>query len=141
MRPFKITHPAHQGEPYEGPHIDQTLAKRLETHRWHVLRITFDDDPLPETYETVLAAKTVTPHAMKKLLAKAWCARQIMWHTRQCGILVEVGADGYYLVTPGGAQPNSANEPRRPGVGAVLPSRRAVHPAFVEHDITKAWDG
>jgi len=28
----------------------------------------------PETYEAVVAAKTVTPNAMKKLMAKAWCA-------------------------------------------------------------------
>jgi hypothetical protein len=48
-----------------------------------------------------VAAKTVTPNAMKKLLSKAWCARQIMWSNRQNGILLEVGRDGYYLVTPG----------------------------------------
>jgi len=35
-----------------------------------------------ETCEAVVAAKTIAPYAMKKLLAKAWCARQIMWLTR-----------------------------------------------------------
>jgi hypothetical protein len=52
----------------------------------------------------VVAAKTVTPNAIKKLLAKAWCARQIMWPNRQIGILVETGATGFYLVTPGDEQ-------------------------------------
>jgi hypothetical protein len=31
-------------------------------------------------------------------MAKAWCARQIMWPNRQIGILVETGATGFYLV-------------------------------------------
>ena len=101
MEPYKITHP---GQPYEGPHIGRRLTKQLDTHRWHVLRIEFVDGPQPETYETVVAAKTVTPNAMKKLLAKAWCARQIMWPNRQIGILVETGANGFYLVTPGDEQ-------------------------------------
>jgi hypothetical protein len=104
MEPFKITRP---GAPYEGPHIGPRLAKQLNTHRWHVLRIAFVDEPQPETYEAVLAAKTITPNAIKKLLAKAWCARQIMWPNRQNGILVETGATGFYLVTPrpeGGAR-------------------------------------
>ena len=52
----------------------------------------------------MVAAKTITPNAIKKLLAKAWCARQIMWPNQQNGILVEVGGDGYYLVTPGAVQ-------------------------------------
>ena len=51
----------------------------------------FDNEPRPETYDAVVASKTVTPNAIKKLLAKAWCARQIMWPNRQNGILVEVG--------------------------------------------------
>lgn len=77
-----------------GPHIGRPLAKKLDTHRWHVLRIAFEDEPQPETYESVVAAKTVTPNAMKKLLAKARCARQIMWPNRQDGILLEIGASG-----------------------------------------------
>jgi hypothetical protein len=97
MEPYKITRP---GAPYEGPHIGPQLAKKLDTHPWHVLRIAFLDEPQPETYESVVAAKTVTPKAIKKLLAKAWCARQIMWPNRQNGILVETGATGFYLVTP-----------------------------------------
>jgi hypothetical protein len=100
MEPFRITRP---GQPYEGPHIGRRLAQKLDTHRWHVLRIEFLDEPQPENYEAVVAAKTVTPYAMKKLMAKAWCARQIMWPTRQNGILVETGATGFYLVTPGAA--------------------------------------
>ena len=64
----------------------------------------FDNEPQPETYDAGVAAKTVTPNAIKKLLAKAWCARQIMWPNRQNGILVEVGGNGYYLVTPGAVQ-------------------------------------
>lgn len=96
MEPFKITRP---GQPYEGPHIGRRLAQKVDTHHWHALRHAFDDAQ-PETYESVLAAKTITPVAMKKLLAKAWCARQIMWPNRQIGILVETGANGFYLVTP-----------------------------------------
>jgi hypothetical protein len=72
MEPFKITRP---GQPYEGPHIGRMLAKKFDTHRWHVLRIAFEDEPQPETHEAVVAAKTVTPYAMKKLMAKAWSAR------------------------------------------------------------------
>jgi hypothetical protein len=102
MNPFKITHP---GQPYEGPHLGQRLAKKLDTHRWHVLRIAFLNEPQPETYEAVVATKTVTPNAIKKLLAKAWCARQMMWPNRQDGILLEVGGSGYYVVTPGAVQP------------------------------------
>ena len=98
MEPYKITHP---GAPYEGPHIGRRLAKKLDSHRWHILRIEFLDEPQPETYDAVVAAKTITPNAMQKLLAKAWCARQIMWPNRQNGILVETGATGFYLVTPG----------------------------------------
>jgi hypothetical protein len=98
MESYKITRP---GQPYEGPHIGRLLAKKLDTHRWHVLRIEFLDEPQPETYEAVVATKTITPNAMKKLLAKAWCARQIMWPNRQNGILLETGATGFYLVTPG----------------------------------------
>jgi hypothetical protein len=98
MEPYKITHP---GQPYSGPHIGRPLAKKLDTHRWHVLRFAFEDEPQPETYESVVATKTVTPNAMKKLLAKAWCARQIMWPNRQDGMLLEIGASGFYLVTPG----------------------------------------
>ena len=101
MESYKITHP---GQPYRGPHIGPRLTKQLNTHRWHVLRIEFVNEPQPETYEAVVAAKTVTPKAMKKLLAKAWCTRQIMWPNRQNGILVEVGGNGYYLVTPGAEQ-------------------------------------
>jgi hypothetical protein len=56
---------------YEGPHIRSRLAEKLDTHRWHVLRIEFLDEPQPESYEAVVAAKTVTPYAMKKLMAKA----------------------------------------------------------------------
>jgi hypothetical protein len=82
-------------------HIGPRLAKKLGTHRWHVLRHAFVNDPQPETYDAVVAAKTVTRNAMKKLLAKAWCARQIMWPNRQQRILVETGATGFYLVTPG----------------------------------------
>jgi hypothetical protein len=98
MAPFKITHP---GQPYEGPHISSRLAQKLDTHRWHILRIAFEDELQPENYEALVAAKTVTPNAMRKLMAKAWCARQIMWPNRQNGILVETGATGFYLVTPG----------------------------------------
>jgi len=98
MEPYKITHP---GAPYEGPHIGPRFAKQLDTHRWHVLRIAFANEPQPETYEALVAAKMVTPHAIKKLLARAWCSRQIMWPNRQSGILVETGATGFYLVTPG----------------------------------------
>jgi hypothetical protein len=76
MEPYKITRP---GAPYEGPHIGRLLAKKSDTHRWHVLRIEFLDEPQPETYEVVVAAKTVTPNAMKRMLAKSWFARQIMW--------------------------------------------------------------
>jgi hypothetical protein len=46
MESFKITRP---GAPYEAPHIGPRLAKKLETHRWHVLRIPFDKDPQPES--------------------------------------------------------------------------------------------
>jgi hypothetical protein len=99
MEQSKITRP---GQPYEGPHIGSRLAKKLETHRWHVLRHSFDNDEQPETYEAVMASKALTPNAMKKLMAKAWCARQITWWpNRQIGILVETGATGFYLVTPG----------------------------------------
>jgi hypothetical protein len=101
MKPYKITHP---GQAFEAPHIGRRLAKKLNTHRWHVLRNAFVNEPQPQTYEAVVAAKTVTPNAIKKLLAKAWCARQIMWPNRQIGILIETGADGYYLVTPGAVQ-------------------------------------
>jgi hypothetical protein len=95
---FKITRP---GAAYEPPHIGARLAKQLDTHRWHVLRYAFEDpQPQPETYDAVVAAKTITPGAIKKLLGKAWCARQIMWPNRQSGILVEVGASGFYLVAP-----------------------------------------
>jgi hypothetical protein len=48
----------------------------------------------------VLERKSVTPNAIKKLVAKAWCARQIMWSNKKNGILLEVGADGYYLTAP-----------------------------------------
>jgi len=101
MEEYKITHP---GQAYEEPHIGRRLAKKLDTNRWHVLRHSFDNDPQPETYEAVVATKTLTPNAMKKLLAKAWCARRIMWPNRQNGILVEVGGNGYYVVTPGAVQ-------------------------------------
>lgn len=100
--PFKITRP---GEVYGGPHIGPRLARKLDTHRWHVLRNAYVNDPQPETYEAVVSAKSVTPNAIKKLIARAWCARQIMWPNRQNGILLEVGADGCYLVTPGNAMP------------------------------------
>jgi hypothetical protein len=43
---------------------------------------------------------TVTPNAMKKLLAKSWCARQIMLPNRQIGILIETGITSFHLVTP-----------------------------------------
>lgn len=101
MELYKITRP---GQAYEEPHIGPRLEKKLDTHRWHVLRRAFDNEPQPETYNAVVAAKTVTPNPMKKLLAKAWRARQIMWPNRQNGILVEVGGDGYYLVPPGALQ-------------------------------------
>jgi len=96
---FKITRP---GAVYEGPHIGKRIAEKLETHRWHVLRSTYEG-PQPETYEAVTAMKTVTPNAIKKLVKKAWCARQIMWPNKQSGILLEVGYDGYYVAAPGGA--------------------------------------
>lgn len=70
MEPYKITRP---GEPYQGPHIGPRLTEKLDTHRWHVLRIRFVDEPQLETYEAVVAAKTVTPKAIKELLEKAWC--------------------------------------------------------------------
>jgi hypothetical protein len=95
-------HPS--GQAFEAPHIGRRLPTRLNTRRWHVLRNAFASDQQPETYEAVVAAKTVTPNAIKKLLAKAWCARQIMWPNRQIGILVETGATGFYLVTPGDEQ-------------------------------------
>jgi hypothetical protein len=59
------------------------------------------NEPQPETYEALVTAKTVTLNAIKKLLAKAWCARRIMWPNKENGILVEVGGDGYYVVMPG----------------------------------------
>jgi hypothetical protein len=96
--PFAITR---EGQPYQGPHIGVQLAKKLATHRWHVLRVAFVNYPQPETYEAVTASKMVTPFAIQELVAKAWCARQIMWPDRQKGILLEVGFDGYYLATPG----------------------------------------
>ena len=98
MESYKITIP---GPAFDSPHIDRRLAEKLNTHRWHVLRIAFVNDKQPETYDAVLTARTVTPNAMKKLLSRAWCARQIMWPNRLNGILVEVGGDGYYLATPG----------------------------------------
>lgn len=100
MEPYKITRP---GQAFGAPHISRRLATKLDTHRWHVLRNKYDGPQL-ETYEAVMAAKTVTPNAIKKLLSKAWCARQIMWPNRQNGILLEVGRDGFYLVTPGVVQ-------------------------------------
>ena len=57
--------------------------------------------PQPETYEAVAAQKTITPNAIKKLVAKAWSVRQIMWPNKQNGILLEVGGNGYYLAMPG----------------------------------------
>ena len=98
--PFKITHPGHA---FEGPHIGSRLNKKLKTHRWHLLRNAFVIEPQPDTYEAVVAAKSITPNAIQKLLARAWCARQIMWPNRQSGILIEAGQSGYYLATPGGA--------------------------------------
>ncbi len=77
MKSYKITH---LGAPYAEPHIGRLLAKKLDAHRWHVLRIQFADEPQAETYEAVLAAKTVTPNAMKKLMAKAWA------RVRSCGL-------------------------------------------------------
>ena len=80
MEPFKLTRP---GQAYEGPHIGRLLAKKLDTHRWHVLRIEFLDEPQPENYEAVVAAKTRTPYAIKKLMAKAWCALRPSDHVAQ----------------------------------------------------------
>jgi hypothetical protein len=51
MEPYKITRP---GQPYEGPHIGRQLAQKLDTHRWHVLRHSFANNPQPETYEAVV---------------------------------------------------------------------------------------
>jgi hypothetical protein len=98
MEPYKITCP---GRAYDAPSIGRRLAEKLDTHRWHILRIAFVNDQQPETYDAVLTANTVTPNAMKKLLSKSWCARQIMWPNRLNGILVEGGGHGYYLAIPG----------------------------------------
>jgi hypothetical protein len=51
METFRITHP---GQPYEGPHIGRLLAKKLDTHRWHVLRIEFLDEPQCRTQPCTL---------------------------------------------------------------------------------------
>ena len=101
---YKITRP---GFAFLGPHIGRRLTKKLETHRWHVLPRTYDDNE-PETYEAVIATKTVTPNAIKKLVARAWCARQIMWRNRQNGILLEVNLNGhrganFYFAAPAAA--------------------------------------
>ena len=58
MEEYKITRP---GQTYEEPHIGRRLPKKLDTHRWRVLRHSLDNDPQPETYDVVVAAKTVTP--------------------------------------------------------------------------------
>src|SRR5580692_6963412 len=66
-----------------------------------------------KTYETrrQWLQRRLRPYAMKKLMAKAWCARQILWPDRQMGILVETGATGFYLVTSRrvGSHPNQRN--------------------------------
>jgi hypothetical protein len=132
--PYKITRP---GAPLKGAHIGRLLAKKLNTHPWHVLRIQFVDEPQLETYESVVAAKTVTPKAIKKLLAKSWCARQIMWPNRQNGILVETGANGFHLVAPGGEQAVIHKaDPRVPGVRSdrrarAMPVREPVAVALL----------
>jgi hypothetical protein len=96
---FKITRPGH---PFEGPHIGQRLAKKLDTHRWYLRRYAYKIDAAePESFEAVVSGDLVTPNAIKKLVAKAWCTRQIMWPNRQNGMLLEVGGNGYYLATPG----------------------------------------
>ena len=94
---YVITHPGHA---LEGPHIGAALAKDLKKRHWHVLRNVFANDPQPETYEAVMAAKKVTPTAMQKLVTKAMCARQIEWPNQQSGILLEIDSSGYYLAVP-----------------------------------------
>ena len=93
---FKITH---GGAPYEEPHVGKRIAEQLKTSRWHVQRFTFDQ-PIDPSYEAVTAGKITTPVALCKLLARAWCVRQVRWSNKQSGILIEVGATGYYLATP-----------------------------------------
>lgn len=89
--------------------VGSRLIRKLDTHRWHVLRYNPDDpyteepddDNPPETYEAVAAANTITPNAIKKLVAGTYCVRQIMWPNRQIGICIEVWRGHYYLATPG----------------------------------------
>ncbi len=109
--PYKVTnngkprnHTHWLDSPIKGLHIGSRLTKKLNTHRWHVLRFAFSDYPHDESFEAVTAAKTVEPNAIKKLVGKAWCARQIMWPNRQLGILLEVGTSGFYLVAPAAEQ-------------------------------------
>jgi len=95
---YKVTHPGNTGS-----HVGSRLTQKLDTHRWHVLRYSLqqpDKDNPPETYEALMWAKTITPDGIKKIVKRAWCARQIMWPDREIGILFEVGR-GYYLATPG----------------------------------------
>jgi hypothetical protein len=87
---------------------DQSLGSRitnkLDTCRWHVLRIIFADNrPQAETYEEVMAAKTVTANAAKKLVGKSWCARRIVWDNGQAGIAADIGDTGYYILMPAAA--------------------------------------
>ena len=63
------------------------------------------DEPKPETYEAVVAAKTIIPCAMKKLLAESLVRAPDYVAQPADGILVETVATGFYLVTPGPAAP------------------------------------
>ena len=93
---FRITRP---GAPYEGPHMGVRLTKKLATHRWYCLFVRFDN-PTPDTHSDVANAKKMSPSAMRKLISKAWCVRQIKWQTGESGILIEVGTVGTYVAAP-----------------------------------------
>jgi hypothetical protein len=101
---FKITR--------KGPHIGPRLAKKLKTHRWHLLRNTFGEDPDPElqpeffTYEAGYRRRqsSHTECNREKLFTKAWGGArdicQIMWFNRQNGIQFATDGNGYYFATP-----------------------------------------
>jgi hypothetical protein len=84
-----------------GQYLGSRLTKKLDTCDWHVLPIIFADNrPQAETYEEVMKAKIITANAAKKLVAKSWCARRIVWDNGQAGIAADVGDTGYYILMP-----------------------------------------
>jgi hypothetical protein len=86
---------------YCGANLGSRLIKKLDTCDWHVLRIIFADNrPQAETYEEVMKAKIITANAAKKLVAKSWCARRIVWDNGQAGIAADVSDTGYYILMP-----------------------------------------